>query len=87
MDKLTEIMIHKRREIAPLLRPVFTEELAALDRALPRPPAFLPALNRSVLLHDREMTQELSDNPLSTRRFSEYNCINLYNSKTKQEST
>ncbi len=47
MDKLTEIMAHKRREIAPLLRPVFAEELAALNRALPRPPAFLPALQRS----------------------------------------
>jgi indole-3-glycerol phosphate synthase len=46
MDKLTEIMAHKRREIAPLLRPVFPEELAALDRALPRPPSFLQALRR-----------------------------------------
>lgn len=33
----------------------------------------------------REMTQELPDNPLSILRFSEYNCINSYNSKTKQE--
>lgn len=47
MDKLTEIMAHKRREIAPLLRPVFPEELAALHRALPRPPAFRPALQRA----------------------------------------
>ena len=47
MDKLTEIMAHKRREIAPLLRPVFAEELAALNRARPRPPAFRPALLRS----------------------------------------
>lgn len=47
MDKLTEIMDHKRREIAPLLRPVFPEELAALHRALPRPPPFLPALQRT----------------------------------------
>jgi indole-3-glycerol phosphate synthase len=46
MDKLTEIMAHKRREIAPLLRPVFAEELAALDRDLPRPPSFLSALRR-----------------------------------------
>ena len=46
MDKLTEIMAHKRREIAPLLRPVFPEELAALDRDLPRPPSFRSALRR-----------------------------------------
>lgn len=47
MDKLTEIMAHKRREIAPLLRPVFPEELAALDRDLPRPPSFRSALRRA----------------------------------------
>jgi indole-3-glycerol phosphate synthase len=47
MDKLTEIMAHKRREIAPLLRPVFTEEIAALHRSLPRPPSFLQALKRA----------------------------------------
>lgn len=47
MDKLTEIMAHKRREIAPLLRPVFADELAALHRALPRPPSFLHALKRA----------------------------------------
>jgi indole-3-glycerol phosphate synthase len=46
MDKLTEIMAHKRREIAPLLRPVFPEELAGLNRELPRPPSFLSALRR-----------------------------------------
>jgi indole-3-glycerol phosphate synthase len=45
-DKLTEIMAHKRREIAPLLRPVFPEELAALNRDLPRAPSFLAALKR-----------------------------------------
>ena len=45
-DKLTEIMAHKRREIAPLLRPVLPEELAALDRELPRGPSFLAALRR-----------------------------------------
>jgi indole-3-glycerol phosphate synthase len=45
-DKLTEIMAHKRREIAPLLRPVFPDELAALDRDLPRPPSFLSSLRR-----------------------------------------
>jgi indole-3-glycerol phosphate synthase len=46
MDKLTEIMAHKRREIAPLLRPVFPDELAALDRDLARPPSFRAALRR-----------------------------------------
>jgi indole-3-glycerol phosphate synthase len=45
-DKLTEIMAHKRREIAPLLRPVFADELAALNHALPRPPSFAAALKR-----------------------------------------
>jgi indole-3-glycerol phosphate synthase len=47
MDKLTEIMAHKRREIAPLLRPVFAEELAELNRRLPRPPSFAAALRRA----------------------------------------
>ena len=47
MDKLTEIMAHKRREIAPLIRPVFVEELAELHRELPRPPSFLQALRRA----------------------------------------
>ena len=46
MDKLTEIMQHKRHEIAPLLRPVFIDELLELDATLPRPPAFLQALRR-----------------------------------------
>ncbi len=46
MDKLSEIMAHKRREIAPLLRPVFTDELVELNRALPKPPSFLQALKR-----------------------------------------
>ena len=46
MDKLTEIMAHKRHEIAPLLRPVFADELEALNRTLPRPPSFLAALRR-----------------------------------------
>ena len=44
MDKLTEIMINKRREIAPLVRPIFAEELAELNRSLPKPPSFLKAL-------------------------------------------
>jgi indole-3-glycerol phosphate synthase len=47
MDKLTEIMAHKRREIAPLLRPVFVEELAELHRDLPKPPSFLQALKHT----------------------------------------
>lgn len=46
MDKLTEIMAHKRREVAPLLRPVFADELAEINRKLPRPPSFLSALRR-----------------------------------------
>ena len=47
MDLLTEIIAHKRREIAPLLRPVFPEELAELNSTLPRPPAFQSALRRA----------------------------------------
>ncbi len=46
-DKLTEIMAHKRREVAPLLRPVYAEELAAVNQRLPRPPSFLSALRRA----------------------------------------
>jgi indole-3-glycerol phosphate synthase len=46
MDKLTEIMAHKRREVAPLVRPVYAAELAELDRRLPRPPSFAAALRR-----------------------------------------
>ena len=45
-DKLTEIMAHKRREIAPLIRPVPESELAALDDRLPRAPSFARALRR-----------------------------------------
>ncbi|MDI1319804.1 MAG: indole-3-glycerol phosphate synthase, partial [bacterium] len=47
MDKLTEIMVHKRHEIAPLLRPVFADELAALNASLSRPPSFRSALRRA----------------------------------------
>ncbi|MBL9214547.1 MAG: indole-3-glycerol phosphate synthase TrpC [Opitutaceae bacterium] len=47
MDKLTEIMAHKRQEIAPLVRPVLAAELAAVNRRLPRPPSFQAALRRS----------------------------------------
>ena len=46
-DKLTEIMAWKRREIAPLLRPVAVAELALLDATLPSPPSFAAALRRS----------------------------------------
>jgi indole-3-glycerol phosphate synthase len=46
-DKLTEIMAHKRREIAPLIRAVPETELAALDARLPRPPSFAAALRRA----------------------------------------
>jgi len=47
MDKLTEIMAHKRAEIAPLARPVSLEELSSLDARLPRPPSFAGALRRT----------------------------------------
>ena len=46
-DKLTEIMAWKRREIAPLIRPVDVAELALLDSKLPMPPSFAAALRRS----------------------------------------
>jgi indole-3-glycerol phosphate synthase len=46
-DKLTEIMAHKRREIADLVRPVYAAEFAALERRLPRPPSFAAALRRA----------------------------------------
>jgi indole-3-glycerol phosphate synthase len=46
-DKLTEIMAWKRREIAPLLRPVSETELAQLHGSLPRPPSFAGALKRA----------------------------------------
>ncbi|MBA3849681.1 MAG: indole-3-glycerol phosphate synthase TrpC [Opitutus sp.] len=44
MDKLAEIMAHKRREIAALIRPVFEEELARVQAALPPVPSFARAL-------------------------------------------
>lgn len=47
MDKLAEIMANKRREIAPLLRPVFEEELARVHASLPRVPSFAKALRRA----------------------------------------
>lgn len=46
-DKLTEIMAHKRREIAALVRPVSENELARLNQTLPRPPSFAAALRRT----------------------------------------
>jgi indole-3-glycerol phosphate synthase len=46
MDKLTEIMAWKRREIAPRLRPVSEAELARLAAGLPSPPSFAAALRR-----------------------------------------
>jgi len=45
-DKLLEIMAHKRREIAPILREVSLNELRELDASLPRPPSFAEALRR-----------------------------------------
>jgi indole-3-glycerol phosphate synthase len=45
-DKLTEIMAWKRREIAPLVRPVSEQELAQAAASLPRPPSFAAALRR-----------------------------------------
>jgi indole-3-glycerol phosphate synthase len=45
-DKLTEIMAWKRRELAPRLRDVSTDELAAAHAATPRPPSFAGALRR-----------------------------------------
>ena len=44
MDKLIEIMAHKRREIAPLIRPVALAELEQLNARLPAPPSFARAL-------------------------------------------
>ncbi len=46
-DKLTEIMAHKRREVAPRAREVSLEELASLDARLPRPPSFAAGLRRA----------------------------------------
>ena len=46
-DKLTEIMAWKRREIAPLVRPVAAAELARLAAQQPEPPPFAAALRRA----------------------------------------
>jgi indole-3-glycerol phosphate synthase len=45
-DKLTEIMAHKRVEIAPQVRSVSLDELAQANARLPRPPSFAAALRR-----------------------------------------
>ncbi len=47
MDKLAEIMAWKRREIAPLIRPVTEAEIARRAATLPRPPSFGRALRRT----------------------------------------
>jgi indole-3-glycerol phosphate synthase len=47
MDKLTEIMAHKRLEIAPMLRPVSDAELARTNANRPAPPPFAAALRRA----------------------------------------
>lgn len=46
MDKLTEIMDWKRREIAPIVRAVSEAELGQLNARLPKPPSFADALRR-----------------------------------------
>ena len=45
-DKLTEIMDHKRREVASRARDVSERELSGLNATLPRPPSFAAALRR-----------------------------------------
>ncbi|HUJ45347.1 MAG TPA: indole-3-glycerol phosphate synthase TrpC [Opitutaceae bacterium] len=47
MDKLAEIIAHKRREIAPWVRPVTEAELARSGAAVPPPPSFARALRRA----------------------------------------
>jgi indole-3-glycerol phosphate synthase len=47
MDKLAEIMAHKRTEIAPLVRPVPLDELAGLNASRPKPPSLAAALRRA----------------------------------------
>lgn len=46
-DKLTEIMAHKRAEVAARARDVSLAELGELNARLPRPPCFATALRRS----------------------------------------
>lgn len=45
-DKLTEIMVWKRREIAPMVRTVSEAELAQAHSASPQAPSFAAALRR-----------------------------------------
>jgi indole-3-glycerol phosphate synthase len=47
MDTLAEIMAHKRREVAPLLRSVTESELVRAATARPKPPPFAGALRRA----------------------------------------
>jgi len=47
MEKLAEIMAHKRREIAPRVRTVTRAELARAAATGPRPPSFAAALRRA----------------------------------------
>jgi indole-3-glycerol phosphate synthase len=47
MDKLAEIMAHKRREIAPRVRPVTAAELARAGADRPKPPSLEAALCRA----------------------------------------
>jgi indole-3-glycerol phosphate synthase len=46
-DKLDEIMAWKRREIAPVVRPVTEAELARIHASLPPVPSFAAALRRA----------------------------------------
>ena len=45
-DKLDEIMAHKRRELAPRIRPVSEDSLVRLNSRLPKPPSLAAALRR-----------------------------------------
>lgn len=47
MDKLAEIIAHKRREIAPWMRTVTEAELVRAGAAQPPPPSFARALRRA----------------------------------------
>ena len=47
MDKLAEIMAHKRREIASRVRPVPAAELARAAAGRPKPPSLASALRRA----------------------------------------
>ena len=47
MDKLAEIMAHKRREIASRVRPVPAAELVRAAAGRPKPPSLASALRRA----------------------------------------